>query len=125
MSDDINNMKYEDFENLLNCIEIKSKVNAISLKGISFLNKINNDLKEFNQPTNFKYINKEVLVINNSKVHSNYPVDILLGKSTQNAYTLFDQNKEHFLTLDLNKKYFLKSIRIQMMIVVLKILLFL
>ena len=31
----------------------------------------------------------------------------------QLIYTLFDQNKEHFLILDLNKKYFLKSIRIQ------------
>ena len=113
MPDDINNMKYEDFENFFNCIEIKSKVKNIPLKGISFLNKINNDLKLLFLPTNFKYINKEVSVINNSKVYSNFTVDILLGKSTQNSYCLFDQNKEHFLILDLNKKYFLKSIRIQ------------
>ena len=74
--DDINNMKYEDFENLFNCIEIKSKVSIISLKGISFLKKINNNLKEFILPTNFKYINKEISVIKNSKVYGEFSVDI-------------------------------------------------
>lgn len=111
--EDINNMKYEDFESLLNCIEIKTKINKISLTGSSFLKEINNKFKDIIIPSNFKYINKEVTVINNSNVHSDFPVDILLGKSTKNAYTLFDQNKEHFLIVDLNKQYYLKSIRIQ------------
>ena len=60
-----------------------------------------------------KIINKEISVVNNSKIYSDYSIDILMGKSTKNPYTLFEENKEHFLIVDLNKKLYLNSIRIQ------------
>ena len=49
-------MKHEDFENLLNCVNTKSKANNVINNSISFLNKI---AKEFiDIPSDFKYINK-------------------------------------------------------------------
>ena len=110
---DISNIKYEEFENLINCINIKSKVINISKNSLAFLNKIINQLNESVIPSNFKYINKEASVVNSSKIHGNYNTDILLGKSTVNSYTLFEQAKDHFLIIDLNKNYYLKSLRIQ------------
>lgn len=105
------NMKHEDFENLLNCVNTKSKANNIINNSISFLNKI---AKEFiDIPSDFKYINKEVSVVKNSNIYSNFVVGILLGKSNEQPYTLFDKNQNHFLIVDLNKEYYLRSIRIQ------------
>ena len=110
---DISNIKYEEFENLINCINIKSKVINISKNNLSFLIKTINHLQGSVIPSNFKYINKEASVVNSSKIYSNFNTDILLGKSTSNIYTLFDQAKDHFLIIDLNKNYYLKSLRIQ------------
>ena len=111
--DDISNIKFEEFENFLNCINVKSKTIDISKGSISFLNKIQNNLQGFIIPTNFKYINKEVSIIKNSSIYSTYSIDILLGKSSAAQYTLFDKSNNHFLIVDLNKKYYLNSIRIQ------------
>ena len=109
--EDIFNLKYANIENILNCININDKVNNIAKNSIEFLNNLT---KEFNNiPTNYKYINKEVSVINHSNIHEGYIVDILLGKSTKYGYTLFKESRNHFLIVDLNKKYYLKSIRIQ------------
>ncbi len=111
--DDISNIKFEEFENFLNCINVKSKTIDISKDSISFLNKIQNNLQGFIIPTNFKYINKEVSIIKNSSIYSTYSIDILLGKSSTAEYTLFDKSNNHFLIVDLSKKYYLNSIRIQ------------
>ncbi len=111
IQDDIINIKFEEFENLLTCINVKSKAHEISDNCIEFLNKINSNFQII--PYDFKYINKEVSVVNNSEIYRDFTIDILLGKSTRYAYTLFNQNKEHFLIVDLNKKYYLNSIRIQ------------
>ena len=105
--DDISKIKYENFENLLNCINIKSKVVDISKNSITTLNKIKNNLQ------NMKYINKEVSIINYSKIHDNFSVDIMLGKSNAKEYTLFSTSQNHFLIVDLNNNYYLNSIRIQ------------
>ena len=109
--ENIFNIKYDNFENLLNCIKINDKVNDIAKNSISFLNNLT---KEFNNiPKNYKYINKEVSVVNHSNIYQDYIIDILLGKSSNQPYTLFNESKNHFLIVDLNKKYYLKSIRIQ------------
>jgi len=113
IANDISNIKYEEFENLINCINIKSKVINISKNNLTFLIETINHLQGSVIPSNFKYINKEASVINSSKIYSNFNTDILLGKSTANIYTLFDQAKDHFLIVDLNKNYYLKSLRIQ------------
>ena len=109
--ENIFNIKYDNFENLLNCIKINDKVNDIAKNSISFLNNLT---KEFNNiPKNYKYINKEVSVVNHSNIYQDYIIDILLGKSSNQPYTLFNESRNHFLIVDLNKKYYLKSIRIQ------------
>ena len=111
MQEDIFDLKYSDFENILNCININDKVNNIAKNSIAFLNNLT---KEFNNiPANYKYINKEVSVVNHSNIHSDFIIDILLEKSTNHDYTLFDGSRNHFLIVDLNNNYYLKSIRIQ------------
>ena len=109
--ENIFNIEYENFENLLNCIKINDKVNDIAKNSIEFLNNVTKEINYI--PTNYKYINKEVSVINHSNIHDDFIIDILLGKSTKHSYALFKENKNHFLIVDLNKKYYLKSIRIQ------------
>ena len=111
--DDISSIKFEEFEKYLKCINIKSKTIDISKDSISLLKKIQNNLQDIIVPTNFKYINKEVSIVTNSPTHSNFNIDILLGKSSAEQYTLFNKSSNHFLIVDLNKKYYLKSIRIQ------------
>lgn len=69
--DNMFDVKHEDFENLLNYINIRAKAKNISFKGISLLNKINNNLKEYMIPKNFKTINKEISVVNNSQIYRN------------------------------------------------------
>ena len=83
------------------------------MNSITFLNKITNNLREFIIPKNYKFINKEVSVISCSQIHDSYNIDISLGKSTSHEYTLFSGSKGHFLVVDLNKKYYLNSIRIE------------
>ena len=68
--EEIFDIKYEEFENLLNCINIKTKVNNTSLKGISFLNKIYNNFKEIIIPTIFKFI-KLLYLYNSVKISFN------------------------------------------------------
>ena len=111
--DDISKINYENFENLINCINIKSKVVDISKNSITTLDKIKNNVQGFLIPSNLKYINKEVSIINNSNIYSNFTIDIMLGKSSVNSYTLFSTSQNHFLIVDLNKNYYLNSIRIQ------------
>ena len=57
--DDISSIKFEEFENYLKCINIKSKTIDISKDSISLLKKIQNNLQDIIVPTNFKYINKK------------------------------------------------------------------
>lgn len=110
--DDFENIKHEEFESLLNCINIRSKAFNIVNSSLPFLNKITKNLIIH---SNLKYINKEVSIVSNSQIYDNFSVDILLGKSNSYPYTLFDlsQNKNHFLIVDLNQNYYLNSIRIQ------------
>ena len=111
IKESIFDLKYSNFVNLLNCINFNDKVNNVAKKSIEFLNNLTKELNYI--PTNFKYINKEVSVVDNSNIHNGYIIDILLGKSTNYEYTLFNGAKNHYLIVDLNKKYYLKSIRIQ------------
>ena len=110
---DISDIKFEDYKSLFNISNIKNKVNELSSKGTLILKKLKNNSKEFIIPTKFKFINKEVKVLDNTETVKDYPVDILLGKSKKNQFTLFNILKQHYLCIDLNKKYYVNSIRIQ------------
>ena len=109
----ITNLKYEDYETLFNCIDIQKKSKEISIQGTLIFKRLKNNGKEFIITSKFNIINKEVIVLENSETYKEYPVDILLGKSKKNQYTIFNVIKQHYLCVDLTKKYYLNSIRIQ------------
>ena len=61
---------------------------------------------------NFREINKEVKIIENSIVYPGFDLDIMMERK-QNSYSLFKgQNGNHFTIFDLNKKLYLKEILI-------------
>ena len=62
---------------------------------------------------NFREINKEVKIIEHSKENPSYNLDIMMGRSEKNEYSLLvGQNNNHFSIFDLNKKLYLKEILI-------------
>ena len=108
------NKNPEDFksiiEKLYDTIEELKKENA-EIK--NRLNKLENNTKDLTfKKNNFRWINNEVNIVNNSKVHGNYYPDILLGKNNSQPYYLSDGNRNHFIEFSFITNYFLKAIRI-------------
>ena len=62
------------------------------------------------QTKNLKYVNTIVQVESCSKVHQNFPADIMLGRFPGD-YTLFEGNKNHFIVFDLLNDQFIKALR--------------
>jgi len=108
------NKNPEDFksiiEKLYDTIEELKKENA-EIK--NRLNNLENNTKGLTfKKNNFRWINNEVNIVNNSKMYSNYFPDILLGKNTIYDYYLTDGNRNHFIEFSFKTNYFLKAIRI-------------
>jgi len=108
------NKNPEDFksiiEKLYDTIEELKKENA-EIK--NRLNKLENNTKDLTfKKNNFRWINNEVNIVNNSKVYDNYYPDILLGKNNSWPYYLSDGNRNHFIEFSFITNYFLKAIRI-------------
>ena len=108
------NKNPEDFksiiEKLYDTIEELKKENA-EIK--SRLNKLENNTKDLTfKKNNFRWINNEVNIVNNSKVYDNFYPDILLGKNNSQSYYLSDGNRNHFIEFSFITNYFLKAIRI-------------
>lgn len=108
------NKNPEDFksiiEKLYDTIEELKKENA-EIK--NRLNKLENNTKDLTfKKNNFRWINNEVNIVNNSKVYDNYYPDILLGKNNSQPYYLSDGNRNHFIEFSFITNYFLKAIRI-------------
>ena len=108
------NKNPEDFksiiEKLYDTIEELKKENA-EIK--NRLNKLENNTKDLTfKKNNFRWINNEVNIVNNSKVYDNYYPDILLGKNNSRKYYLSDGNRNHFIEFSFITNYFLKAIRI-------------
>ena len=108
------NKNPEDFksiiEKLYDTIEELKKENA-EIK--SRLNELENNTKDLTfKKNNFRWINNEVNIVNNSKVYDNYYPDILLGKNNSQPYYLSDGNRNHFIEFSFITNYFLKAIRI-------------
>ena len=65
-----------------------------------------------NEYTNFREINKEVNIIENSKVNcSDYNLDVMLGKKSA-IYSLFEGSNNHYAIFDFQKPLYLKDILI-------------
>ena len=108
------NKNPEDFksiiEKLYDTIEELKKENA-EIK--NRLNKLENNTKDLTfKKNNFRWINNEVNIVNNSKVYDNYYPDILLGKNNSRPYYLSYGNRNHFIEFSFITNYFLKAIRI-------------
>ena len=108
------NKNPEDFksiiEKLYDTIEELKKENA-EIK--NRLNKLENNTKDLTfKKNNFRWINNEVNIVNNSKVNDNFYPDILLGKNNSWPYYLSDGNRNHFIEFSFITNYFLKAIRI-------------
>ena len=108
------NKNPEDFksiiEKLYDTIEELKKENA-EIK--NRLNKLENNTKDLTfKKNNFRWINNEVNIVNNSKVYDNYYPDILLGKNNSQPYYLSYGNRNHFIEFSFITNYFLKAIRI-------------
>ena len=93
------NKNPEDFksiiEKLYDTIEELKKENA-EIK--NRLNKLENHTKDLTfKKNNFRWINNEVNIVNNSKVYDNCYPDILLGKNNSQSYYLSDGNRNHFI----------------------------
>ena len=93
------NKNPEDFksiiEKLYDTIEELKKENA-EIK--NRLNKLENNTIDLTfKKNNFRWINNEVNIVNNSKVHDIFYPDILLGKNNSEPYYLSDGNRNHFI----------------------------
>ncbi len=92
-------------------IQLKEENKQIKLRLENIEKKIDKEiiLKKYN---NFRWINKEVIIVKNSEFLPDFTPDIILGKSIQNSYALSSGNRNHFIEFAFIKTYFLKSIRI-------------
>ena len=84
-------------------IQIEKKMEEIE-------NKIKN--KSALKKNNFRWINKEVNIVNNSKFDEDFTPDIMLGNKRY-EYALTAGNRNHFVEFSFNKLYYLKSLRIK------------
>ena len=106
-SNSIFNLNYQEYEKIEEISKIFESMEDI-IKKIQKLKKSGVD-----EYTNFREINKEVNVIENSICYSpDFNLDIMLGKKSTNSYSLFDGSKNHFAIFDFQKKFYLKDILI-------------
>ena len=120
--------KMEDLKNASNPGEIKS-IFSLSYKEyehIGFISDLNSTIKDMihkleegtkilkkqSEYINFRAINKEVQVIEKSRLLPEFPIDIMFERDSSQEYTLFDGSKDHYFVCDLGKIYYLKNIQI-------------
>lgn len=68
-------------------------------------------IKEKKEYVNFRDINKEVKIIENSQTDSTYTLDVMLEKKN-GSYSLFNSSTNHYSIFDLGKKLYLSDILI-------------
>ena len=101
-------LTYKEYEHIGYINELNVKLNDMLTK----LEETTKILKRQNEYINFRAINKEVEVIDKSKLLPDFPIDIMFERDNSQEYTLFDGSKDHYLIVDLGKLYYLKSIQI-------------
>ena len=72
----------------------------------------NKQVKVNLKKNNFRWINDEVNIVDNSKFHADFTPDIMIGKKTNEIYSLTNGNRNHFIEFSFKIIYFLKKIRI-------------
>ncbi len=101
-------LSFKENENIGHIAELNTNIKDI----LSKLEGATKILKKQNEYINFRAINKEVQVIENSKTLPEFPIDIMMERNNSQEYTLFDGSTDHFMIIDLGKLYYLKSIQI-------------
>ena len=61
---------------------------------------------------NFRWINNEVNIVDNSKFYEDFQPNIMIKTNKQEAYSLTDGNRNHYVEFSFKTIYYLKSIRI-------------
>jgi len=106
ISDSIYNLNFQEYENLEEYLMLIESINKLDNKLLKLKN-----YKIKNEYNNFREINKEVNIIENSNANSKYNLDVMLGKKSD-IYSLFEGSNNHFAIFDLKKKLYLKEILI-------------
>ena len=101
-------LSYKEYEHIGFITELNSKMKTMSIK----LDEAFRILKKQKEYINFRAINKEVKVLENSKMLPDFPLDIIFERDNKQEYTLFDGANNHFMILDFGKVYYLKNIQI-------------
>ena len=101
-------LSYKEYEHIGYIAELNSNIKDMSIK----LEDIKKILKKQNEYANFRAINKEVKIVENSTVLPEFPIDIMFERNSSQEYTLFDGSTNHYIIVDLGKMYFLKNILI-------------
>ena len=101
-------LSYKEYEHIGYITELNTKIKNI----LNELDKSTRILKKQNEYINFRAINKEVKIVENSKVLPDFPLDIMFERDNSQEYTLFDGPKDHYIIIDLGKLLFLKNIQI-------------
>ena len=99
-------LSYKEYEHIGYISELSSNIKEMQIK----LDEIKKILKKQNEYVNFRAINKEVKIVEYSKVLPEFPIDIMLERDRSQEYTLFDGSSDHYMIVDLGKTYFLKNI---------------
>ena len=101
-------LSYKEYEHIGFITDLNSKIKSMSIK----LDEAFRILRKQKEYINFRAINKEVKVIDNSKMLPDFPIDIIFERNNKQEYCLFDGANNHYMALDLGKVYFLKNIQI-------------
>ena len=93
--------------------EIKARLEKMENERGKNENK-NEKIETFSPKVNkFRWINKEVNIVNKSKFLSSHDADIMLNKNYSKPYSCTIGDKNHFVEFSFIKTYFLKSIGIK------------
>ena len=101
-------LSYKEYEHIGHITELNTSIKEM-LHKLEDATKI---LKKQSEYVNFRAINKEVQVIENSKLLPEFPIDIMFERDSSQEYTLFDGSQDHYIVMDFGKIYYLKSIQI-------------
>ena len=101
-------LSYKEYEHIGHITDLNSNIKDMLHK----LEEATKILKKQSEYTNFRAINKEVQVIEKSKILPEFPIDIMFERDSSQEYTLFDGSQDHYIVMDLGKIFYLKSIQI-------------
>ena len=108
-NNNILNLNYKEYESIEEYTKLVNSVKDINKKLRDFIDiNINNKNTYYK---NLREINKEVDIIEHSKEHNLFTLNVMLGKK-QESFSLFEGSNNHFAVFDLRKKYYVKDILI-------------